>query len=83
MRSRNVVTSIVSVDVPYSGGTTEFAVTHGLVNETGLSMVPRGFIVTRRFNSATLADTGTAWTSTTAYLKGSVGGAQFTVVFIG
>ena len=83
MRSRNIITSSVSLDVPYSGGTTEFAVTHGLVNEQGLAMTPRGWFITRRFTNAVLSETATAWTTTTAYLKGSAAGARFTVMFFG
>ena len=59
---------------------TEFSVTHNLGGENR-PRIPRGSLVVRRDRGATLYESGTAWTTTTAYFKSNTSWARFTVMF--
>ena len=72
-KSRNLKSNLVQV----TGGAAnaEVAVTHGL------GTTPQDGFVFNQFSSATLYKSGTAWTSTTAYVKSDTAGATFHVLF--
>ncbi len=48
----------------------------------GLGAVPIGFIVINRDKASSLYDSGTAWTSTNAYVKSDTASTTYTVFFI-
>lgn len=63
-----------SLTVADSGSAdTEFSITHHL------GRVPAGFILTKSDKAAVLYDSGSAWTTTTIYLKCNVANAALTV----
>lgn len=55
---------------------TEFSVTHGL------GSIPIGFLVTNIDKGGVIYDSGTAWTTTTIYLKCSAANAAVTVFLL-
>ena len=59
---------------------TEVAIPHGLGGDSRPA-IPRGYIVVRRNAAASLYDSTTPWTTTTAYLKSDTALARFTVMF--
>jgi hypothetical protein len=63
-----------SISVADTGdANTEFSVTHHL------DRVPVGFFVTNTDKAVSVYDSGTAWTSTTIYLKANVANAAITI----
>ena len=77
-RSRNFVASLVSVS--FNSADTETGVLHGLVGIDGVGITPRGVIVCGKSADVNLYYSGTAWTSTLAYLKAS-GSCSMTLLF--
>ncbi|MHC4560807.1 MAG: hypothetical protein ACYS80_26295 [Planctomycetota bacterium] len=64
-----------SVDVADSGSAnTEFSFSHYL------NRVPTGFIVTKSDKAASVYDSGTAWTTSTIYLKCDAANTALTIV---
>ena len=80
MKSRNFAAQVQSFRASETANA-EFAVTHQLTGGNGVAATPRGAIVIRRSHAATLYESGTAWTTSTAYLKSSAANAQFKVLF--
>lgn len=72
-KARNLNAMLVQV----TGGAAdaEVAVTHGM------NVKPLDAFVFNSFSSAILYKSGTAWTSTTAYVKSDTAGATFHVLF--
>lgn len=73
-KSRNFAATVVLVTAPLTADS-EFTVAHELDG------TPRQGLVLRRSTNAVLYLSGTAWDTTSAYLKSSVASAQFYVLF--
>ena len=78
MKSGSFFATLASA--PAGAANTEFAVLHGLGGPENPT-TPRGFLVIRRNQAATLYESSTAWTTTTAYFKSDTATARFTVMF--
>lgn len=79
MKSRSFVASFIGIGAP-APTNTEFSVAHALGGEDKPT-APRGWMVIRRNAAATLYESGTTWTTTTAYFKCDTALARFTVLF--
>lgn len=69
------------ITVTFASPNTELAVTHELVNSVGGGVIPRGYIVARRDLGSRVYESGTAWTTTTAYLKCDTTNAVCYIIF--
>ena len=79
MKSGSFHATLASAAAPGSANV-EFTVAHGLGGEDNAT-IPRGWKIVRRNQVAGLYESGTTWTTTTAYFKSDTALARFTVLF--
>lgn len=70
------ISGIFSVFTSNAVADTEDTIAHGL------GVAPVGFIVVNKNKAGNLYDSGTAWTSTNAYLKSDTASTTYTVFFL-
>ena len=79
MKCRNFLASLIAVTV--AAANTEFSVAHGLMNEDGTGIVPRAWKVIRRNQACSTYESGTAFTTSLAFLKCDTANAQLYIMF--